>query len=153
MSTDWPSLDKCGCRSGATPSFLSDVADLLDPSSWKTLGKKGNGSRTLPYRAMGDDLAGVFDLCRTSPQPKGGELADTVPLRPGWHVQLRGEETDLDDWLYSLNPPFDPVALRHDRHGVLLHSEEVAACGSPEDASLTYSRAVVIGPLTAAIVR
>ena len=47
-------------------------------------------------------------------------------LPAGWYVELRGDSVDLDDWVYTLNEPFDPVALKQDDGVYLLSSGEFA---------------------------
>lgn len=32
-------------------------------------------------------------------------------LKPGWYVELVGDRTDVEDWPYTVNPSFDPIAI------------------------------------------
>ena len=41
-------------------------------------------------------------------------------LAPGWYVQIDGHALDVDDWVRTLNAPFDPVALKDPRGGTML---------------------------------
>lgn len=52
------------------------------------------------------------------------ELSET--LQAGWYVQLEGEAFDLEDWEYTLNPPFDPVVQKYGEAEFLLSSTEFA---------------------------
>jgi hypothetical protein len=49
---------------------------------------------------------------------------DVQHLVAGWYVQLLGDTFDLEDWEYTLNEPFDPVALREPDGTFLLRSVE-----------------------------
>ena len=54
-------------------------------------------------------------------------------LPPGWYVQLLGEPVDLEDWIYTLNEPFDPIAFRHEDDTHLLSSQEFTAATEAAD--------------------
>lgn len=54
-------------------------------------------------------------------------------LSPGWYVQLLGDDADLEDWVYSLNRPFDPVAIKDNDGTYILASEEFAAATEATD--------------------
>lgn len=56
-----------------------------------------------------------------------------TPLAPGWYVQLLGEPVDLDDWIYTLNEPFDPTAFMHHDGTYLLSSQEFTAATEAAD--------------------
>ena len=50
-----------------------------------------------------------------------------------WYVELRGENIDLDDWVYTLNEPFDPVAFKHPEWGYVLSSSEFTLSASASE--------------------
>ena len=53
-------------------------------------------------------------------------MSDQKPIQlgAGWYVQLMGNKSDLEDWVYALNEPFDPVAIQEADGTVLLRSDE-----------------------------
>ncbi len=66
---------------------------------------------------------------------------DPVELEPGWYVELLGDETDLEDWVYTLNEPFDPTALKDADGTILLKSSEFEGL---EDAAEVRERALAL---------
>lgn len=50
--------------------------------------------------------------------------AEAKKLSPGWYAQLAGEKVDLSDWVYTLNEPFDPVAIEEPNGTFVLRSNE-----------------------------
>lgn len=63
------------------------------------------------------------------------------PPRPGWYVQLEGNEGDLGDWCHSLNDPFDPVTELLPDGKTALRSADFEGL---EDASEVRERALVL---------
>jgi len=51
-------------------------------------------------------------------------MTEYSPPPPGWYARLQGEEADLEDWRYSLNEPFDPVAFQLPSGETVLRSSE-----------------------------
>jgi hypothetical protein len=58
---------------------------------------------------------------------------DQIALEPGWYVQLLGDKTDLEDWVYTFNKPFDPVALQDVDGTVFLKSSEFDEAQTAEE--------------------
>ena len=47
-----------------------------------------------------------------------------IGLSAGWYLLLNGKRVDLDDWVRTLNEPFDPVAFRDEDDAAMLSSDE-----------------------------
>jgi hypothetical protein len=47
-------------------------------------------------------------------------------IAPGWYVRLTGDHSDLEEWHYTLKPPFDPFILREPDGTYLLMSAELS---------------------------
>ena len=76
-------------------------------------------------------------------------MASGAPPKPGWYARLQGEDVDLEDWTYSLDEPFDPVALKLPNGETVLRSADFEGL---EDASEVRERALVlIGRLNGAL--
>ncbi|MGI8705081.1 MAG: hypothetical protein ACR2JJ_04705 [Sphingomicrobium sp.] len=58
---------------------------------------------------------------------------DRIVLEPGWYVQLLGDKTDLEDWVYTFNEPFDPVAMKDADGTVFLKSSEFEAAETAQE--------------------
>ena len=66
---------------------------------------------------------------------------EVTHLSHGWYVVLGGDESDLEDWRYVLNEPFDPVAVKDQKERKILYSRQFENCRTAEE---VRSRALVI---------
>lgn len=69
------------------------------------------------------------------------ESDDAAKPRPGWYALLSGAAVDLDDWCYSLNEPFDPVAEKLPDGRTALKSRDFEGL---TDAEAVRARALIL---------
>lgn len=69
--------------------------------------------------------------------------------KPGWYARLQGDDVDLDDWAYSLNEPFDPVAEKLPNGETVLRSIDFE--GLNEASEVRERALVLIGRLNGAL--
>lgn len=69
------------------------------------------------------------------------DSVDPEEARAGWYALLTGDDVDLDDWRYTLNDPFDPVALKLPDGATALRSRDFEGL---LDAEAVRARALIL---------